>query len=159
MKKLSLMLFAAAALLFTSCEGPEGPEGPQGPAGPAGDNSNFSTFETTVLAADWGGQPYTEVEVDIITEDVYTDGVVLVYVEDEFSFWNQIPSAWTPIVGFSYTWASDSGGILGLDHDPGVAIDSDWNIRVVTMHARAYDQIDEEIIADYDRLVDYMENK
>ncbi len=150
------MLFAAAALLFTACEGPEGPAGP---AGPAGDNSNFSTFETTVLAADWGGQPYTEVEVNIITEDVYNNGVVLVYVEDAFGYWNQVPSAWTPIVGYGYVWASDAGGVLGLDHDPDVAIDSDWNIRVVTMFMRDFNEIDEEIVADYDRLVDYMENK
>ena len=38
MKKLShlLMLAAAAAFIFTACEGPMGPEGPTGPIGPTG---------------------------------------------------------------------------------------------------------------------------
>lgn len=38
MKKLShlLMLAAAAAFIFTACEGPMGPEGPTGPVGPTG---------------------------------------------------------------------------------------------------------------------------
>ncbi|MEZ4999757.1 MAG: hypothetical protein R2744_06405 [Bacteroidales bacterium] len=39
MKKLShlLLLVAAAAFIFTACEGPAGPEGPEGPQGPQGD--------------------------------------------------------------------------------------------------------------------------
>ena len=40
MKKLShlLILAAAAAFIFTACEGPMGPDGPIGPAGPTGAN-------------------------------------------------------------------------------------------------------------------------
>lgn len=156
MKKMTFLLFAAVAMIFTACEGPEGPAGP---AGSDGSDANFTTFETSVVVADWAGGAYVEFPVDIITEDIYNDGVVLVYIKDAFEYWNQIPSAWTNIVGFSYFWSADTQGVLGLDHNPDVAPAEDYDVRVVTMFMRDFEQIDEEIVADYDRLIDHLENK
>lgn len=157
------MLFAAFALILGSCskegeQGPAGPTGPAGPAGPAGSDANFTIGEYQVAAADFQGA-YTEFPVAEITQDVFESGVVLVYIFDEFGYWNQIPSQWHPIIGFSYVWTADTQGILGLDHDPDV-MPTDYSVRVVTMFQRTYDALpDGDIVNDYDRLVNYLQSK
>lgn len=161
MKYYAFILFGALALTFTSCskEGPEGPQGLTGPAGPAGQNANFAVGEYEVAGSEFQGGQYAEFAADVITQDVYESGVVLVYVYDEFEYWNHIPSQWTPIVGFSYVWIADAGGFLGLDHDPSVT-PGDYTVRVVTMFQRTYEEIaDTDIPADYDRLMNYLSKK
>lgn len=157
MKNFKFLLFAAVALIFTACgkDGPEGPAGPTGPAGPAGDDANFELFETTVTVDDWAGGSYFEFEVPVITETIYNEGVVLIYVKDSDTYWNQIPSAWTNIVGFSYIWL-DGTGVVGLDHDPDVAPSEDYDVRVVTMSMSSYDALDEDILSNCDRLIQVM---
>lgn len=147
-----------AFVAFTSCKKEEGPVGPQGPAGPTGESANFTTGEYYVEAGDF--QPtYAEIGVDIITEDIMESGVVLVYVLDSFGYWNNVPNEWTPIIGFSYTWLENFGGILGLDHDPNVE-PNDYTIRVVTMYQRSHEELpSEEIIQDYDRMINYLSTK
>lgn len=167
MKHYAFILFGALALTFTSCSkegpqgpaGPSGPTGPAGPAGPAGQNANFAIGEYQVAAGDFQGGQYAEFEADVITQDVYESGVVLVYVLDGFEYWNHIPSQWTPIIGFSYVWVEGAGGFVGLDHDPGVAPEN-YTVRVVTMFQRTYEEIaDTDIPADYDRLMNYLTTK
>lgn len=156
-EKLQILLLSAIALIFTACgkEGPAGDDGstgPAGPAGPAGENANFAVFETTVAVADWAGGIYMEFEATNITEEIYTEGVVLVYVKDSFEYWNQIPSAWTSIVGFSYVWV-DGLGVVGLDHNPDAAPSEDYDVRVVTMSMSSYEDLDADVIANCDALI------
>ena len=162
MKQLAFVFLSVLALSFTACtkEGPAGPAGaagPAGPAGPAGENANYSIGEYTVAGADFQAN-YTEFQVAEITEDVMDAGVVLVYVQDSFGYWNQIPSNWTPIIGFSYIWTADTGGILGLDHDDTPVLDS-YVVRVVTMFQRDYELLDEGVVADFDQLMEVLTTK
>lgn len=154
----TLGILLAAIIALTGCKKEEGPVGPQGPAGPAGDDANYTMAEYLVEAGDFQVN-YAEIEVDIITEDILNDGVVLVYVLDNFGYWNNVPSQFSPITGFSFTWNEDDGGLLGLDHDPDATI-SDYDVRVVTMFQRSYEDLpSDEIVKDYEELMDFLEKK
>jgi hypothetical protein len=161
--KLSIFLAGAFALVLAGCakEGPQGPEGPAGPAGQAGadgTNADFAVFETTVLTTDWQGS-YTEFPVDIVTEQIMNEGIVIVYAQDDFGYWNHIPSAWTDIVGYGYVWSAETGGIVGLDHDEAVAPAMDYNVRIVTMSMRSYEVLDAEDLATYASLTEALASK
>jgi len=170
--KLSLLLTGTLALVLAGCvkEGPQGPDGPQGPAGPAGPTGpagedgtggsglDFAVFETTVLTTDWQGS-YVEFPVDIVTETIMNEGVVLVYAQDDFGYWNHIPSAWTDLVGYGYFWTAASGGIVGLDHDETITPTVDYNVRVVAMSLRDYEVLDPEDLGTYAALTEALASK
>lgn len=140
---------------FVTLTGCKKEEGPVGPPGPAGEDANFAVGEYLVEAADFESD-YAEISVDIITEDIMESGVVLVYVEDGFGYWNNVPSQFTPIIGFSFVWGATSGGILGLDHDPAIIIE-DYNVRVVTMYQKTHQDLpSDEIVQDYDLLINHL---
>ena len=159
----AFVLLGATALLFASCakEGPQGPAGPAGPAGaagpagPAGEGASFAIYETSVAPGDWQAA-YVEFAAPNITEAVFNEGVVLVYVQDEYGYWNQMPSAWTPITGWAYFWTADTGGIVGLDHDPATTVDLTYPVRVVTMGQRDYEVLTDDILADCDKLIEVL---
>jgi len=145
-------------IAFSGCKRDPGPVGPQGPAGPAGSDANFAIGEYLVEAADFQSD-YAEIQADVITQDVMEDGVVLVYILDDFGYWNHVPSQWTPIVGFSFVWHESVGGRLGLDHDPTLTI-NDYTVRVVTMFQKAYEEIPaDEILQDYEGLVNFLQTR
>lgn len=157
MKRIAFALIGAATLMFAGCakEGPAGPagaDGQNGVNGVDGADAGFELYETTVTVADWAGGTYTEIPVPIITESIYNNGMVMVYIQDDFGYWNQIPSAWTDFTGFAFYWTADAGGIVGLDYDPTLTVDVDHNVRVVTMELRDYELLDEEDLVSFEAL-------
>lgn len=143
MKKLGFLFLSIAMLAFTACtkEGPKGPAGATGPAGPAGQNANYSVNELVIVGADWAGAGYIEYEADFITQDVYEAGSVVVYVQDEFGYWNSVPSQFHPISGYGYSWTAANGGIVGFESDGTVT--TDFTARVVTMDDRDFQVLQE----------------
>ncbi len=97
-----------ATLAFTSCT-------KEGPAGPAGDDGSFTTYTFTSPASDWAATTYFEYAVATITQDVMDKGIAMVYVQDEYGYWNPCPSSWHPIAGYTYSYTAATGGIVGLD--------------------------------------------
>ena len=159
MKRIAFALVAAATLMFAGCakEGPAGPagsDGADGINGQDGADAGFELYETTVVVADWQGGVYTEFPAPNVTESIYNQGMVMVYIQDEFGYWNQIPSAWTDFAGFAFFWTADTGGIVGLDYDPTLTVDTDFNVRVVTMELRDYELLDEEDLLTFEALTD-----
>ena len=159
MKRIAFALVAAATLMFAGCakEGPAGPagaDGADGVDGVDGADAGFELYETTVAVADWAGGTYTEFAAPNVTESIYNQGMVMVYIQDDFGYWNQIPSAWTDFVGFAFFWTADAGGIVGLDYDPTLTVEMDFNVRVVTMELRDYELLDEEDLVTFEALTD-----
>ncbi len=144
-------MVAIATLAFTSCK----KEGPTGPAGVAGDDGSFTTFDFVSPATDWATATYVEYAVSTITQDVMDKGVAMVYVQDEFGYWNPCPSSWHPISGYSYT--SLAGGSVGLDVT--VAPTIDYKIRVVTMHEKTAASIANIETLTYDQLMNVLTSK
>ena len=162
MKRIAFALVTDATLMFVGCakEGPAGPAGADGTDGVNGVNgvdgadAGFELYETIVAVADWQGGVYTEFSAPNVTESIYNQGMVLVYIQDEFGYWNQIPSAWTDFVGFAFFWTADTGGIVGLDYDPTLTVSSDYAVRVVTMELRDYELLDEEDLVTFEALTE-----
>ncbi|MFN4886349.1 MAG: hypothetical protein ACK5HD_09060, partial [Bacteroidota bacterium] len=88
----------------------------------------------------------------IITQNVIDKGIVLVYVQDEFGYWNQCPSIWHSINGFSYNLE-----IIGLDATAAPTID--YNIRVVTMNERALLEVGDPSKYTYQELMNKLSAK
>ena len=157
MKRIAFALFGAAALMLAGC-GKEGPAGPAGADGADGVNgvdgadAGFEIYETTVAVADWAGGTYVEFAVPTITETIYNQGMVMVYIKDDYNYWNQIPSAWTDFTGFAFYWTAAAGGIVGLDYDPALTVSADYDVRVVTMELRDYELLDEEDLVSFESL-------
>lgn len=135
MKKVLFSLVAFATLAFTSCT----KEGPAGPAGAAGDDGSFATYTFTSPASDWVGTTYVEYVVPTITQDVMDKGVAMVYVQDEYGYWNPCPSSWHPISGYTFTYDATAGGVVGLDVTTAPTID--YQVRVVTMQEKTVSTI------------------
>jgi hypothetical protein len=153
MKNTAFALLSAAALMLAGC-GKEGPAGSNGTDGTDGADAGFELFETTISVADWAGGTYVEFPAPNVTESIYNQGMVMVYIQDDFGYWNQIPSAWTDFVGFAFFWTSADGGLVGLDYDPTMSVDVDYNVRVVTMELRDYELLDEEDLVSFEALTD-----
>ena len=143
MKKLFFL--AAIVSVFTACV-------KEGPQGPAGDDGSFTVYNFTSAAADWTGGTYVEYPCPIITQNVIDKGIVLVYVQDEFGYWNQCPSIWHSINGFSYNLE-----IIGLDATAAPTID--YNIRVVTMNERALLEVGDPSKYTYQELMNKLSEK
>ena len=151
MKKVAFLFMSVAVLALASCskEGPEGPAGSTGPAGPAGpagaagDDASFTVNQVTIAVADWAGGTYVEFPADFINADIYEEGMAIAYIQDEFGYWNGIPSQWHVITGFGYTFLDSDGdgvsdtGIIGFDAVNGAPA-ADVTARVVTMTSRDY---------------------
>lgn len=158
MKRIAFALFGAAALMLAGC-GKEGPVGPAGSDGQDGVNgqdgadAGFEIYETTVAAADWQGT-YVEFPVPTITESIYNQGMVMVYIKDDYGYWNQIPSAWTDFVGFAFNWTAANGGLVGLDYDPTLTVTADYDVRVVTMELRDFELLDAEDLVSFEALTE-----
>jgi hypothetical protein len=143
MKKL--LFLAAIVSVFAACV-------KEGPQGPAGDDGSFTVYNFTSAAADWAGGTYVEYPCPIITQNVIDKGIVLVYVQDEFGYWNPCPSIWHSINGFSYNLE-----IIGLDATAAPTID--YNIRVVTMNERAALEIGDPSKYTYQELINKLSEK
>lgn len=114
MKKI--ILSAAIALLFASCEGPVGPMGPMGPQGRDGQNgldgrdgqdgrdgngANWSSFSITVDEKDWilkGGEAgalnsyYAAYKKDSrLTDYIFRNGSVIAYLQTDKGVKNGMP--------------------------------------------------------------------
>lgn len=163
MKKLGFLFLSIAMLAFTACtkEGPKGATGaagPAGPAGPAGQNANYSVNEVVILGADWAGAGYIEYDAAYITQDVYEAGSVVVYVQDEFGYWNSVPSQFHPISGYGYAWSVDNGGVVGFESDGTVT--TDFTARVITMDDRDFQILQENgKINNYNDVMTYFSQK
>jgi hypothetical protein len=163
MKKVAFFLLSAAVLTFTSCS-KEGAEGPAGPAGPAGDDASFTVNTLTIAVADWAGGNYVEYPVDFINADIYEEGMAIAYIQDDFGYWNAIPSQWHAITGFGYTFADSDGngtanGVVGFDAVNG-APTVDQNARIVTMTSRDYEVLNSNgQIKNYNEVMNYLSKK
>jgi hypothetical protein len=153
MKKLLFSMVAIATLALTSCS----KEGPAGPAGPAGDDGSFTTYTFTSAAADWAAGNYVEYPCSIITQDVMDKGIALVYVQDEYGYWNPCPSSWHPISGYSYVYDATAGGVVGLDVSTTPTLD--YQVRVVTMHEKTASSISNIETLRYDELMNKLNSK
>ena len=153
MKKVLFSMVAIATLAFTSCT----KEGPAGPAGPAGDDGSFTTYNFTSPAADWAATTYVEYAVPTITQDVMDKGVAMVYVQDEYGYWNPCPSSWHPIAGYTYAFTAAGGGVVGLDVT--TAPTMDYQVRVVTMHEKTAATIANIETLRYDQLMNELTSK
>jgi len=170
MKKVAFLLLSAAVLTFTSCskegaEGPKGATGPAGPAGPAGDDASFTVNTLTLAVADWAGGNYVEYPVDFINADIYEEGMAIAYIQDDFGYWNAIPSQWHVITGFGFSFVDSDGdgagdtGIVGFDAVNG-APTADVNARVVTMTSRDYEVLNSNgQIKNYNEVMTYLSKK
>lgn len=166
MKKVAFLFMSAAVLALASCskEGPAGPAGAAGPAGPAGDDASFTVNTLTIAAADWGGGTYVEYPADFINADIYEEGMVVAYIQDEFTYWNGIPSQWHPITGFGFVFVDTDGdgtseGIVGFDATGG-APTTDLPARIVTMTSRDYQVLSENgQINNYNAVMSYLQAK
>ena len=170
MKKVAFFLMSAAVLAFTSCskEGPAGPAGATGPAGPAGaagDDASFTVNTLTIALADWAGGTYVEYPVDFINADIYEEGMAIAYIQDDYGYWNAIPSQWHAITGFGYTFADSDGdgtadtGIVGFDAVNG-APTADVSARVVTMTSRDYEVLNSNgQIKNFNEVMTYLSKK
>ncbi len=143
-------MLAIATLAFTSCT-------KEGPAGPAGDDGSFTTYTFTSSATDWAASTYVEYPVSIITQDVMDKGIALVYVQDEFGYWNPCPSSWHAINGYTYVYTAAAGGIVGLDVTTAPTID--YQVRVVTMNEKAASSISNIETLRYDELMSELTSK
>ena len=153
MKKVLFSLVAIATLAFTSCT----KEGPAGPAGRAGDDGSFTTYTFTSPVADWAASTYVEYVAPNITQDVMDKGIAMVYVQDEYGYWNPCPSSWHPIVGYTYTYDATVGGVVGLNVTTAPTID--YQIRVVTMHEKTAASISGIETLRYDQLMNALNSK
>ncbi|MDP4629663.1 MAG: hypothetical protein NWQ44_05035 [Flavobacteriales bacterium] len=153
MKKVLFSMLAIATLAFTSCT----KEGPAGPAGPAGDDGSFTTYTFTSAAADWAASTYVEYPVAIITQEVMDKGIAMVYVQDEYGYWNPCPSSWHPIAGYTYVYTAASGGVVGLDVS--TAPTMDYQVRVVTMNEKTASSIPNIETLRYDQLMSELTSK
>jgi len=85
-----LMLLFLGAL--AACQGPEGPQGPQGPPGPQGPQGpqgpagNANVISSEWITPNWQSGSfygwscyYEDWQVDALNQDVYDNGVVIVY--------------------------------------------------------------------------------
>lgn len=158
MKNVIFSLFIVSAMvLMSSCE-KEGPAGPAGPAGAAGVVSNFSTDLITIPGDSWAGNTYTELEADFITEAVMNEGAVIVYVQDDFGYWNSVPSAFHPISGYGYSFDTGSNtGVIGFEVL--ATITTDVNVKVITMDNRSYQTLQEMDVLDNAAAVEAFLNK
>jgi hypothetical protein len=170
MKKVAFFLMSAAVLAFTSCskEGPAGPAGATGPAGPAGaagDDASFTVNTLTIALADWAGGTYVEYPVDFINADIYEEGMAIAYIQDDYGYWNAIPSQWHVVTGFGYSFVDSDGdgagdtGIVGFDAT-GTAPAADLNARVITMTSRDYEVLNSNgQIKNYNEVMTYLSKK
>ena len=173
MKKVAFFLMSAAVLTFISCskEGAEGAKGATGPAGAtgatgaAGDDANFTVNAVTIPVADWAGGNYVEFPVDFITADIYEEGMAIPYIQDDFGYWNAIPSQWHVITGFGYSFVDADGdgtsetGIVGFDAVNGPPT-VDVIARVVTMTSRDYEVLNANgQIKNYNEVMTFLSKK
>jgi len=122
MKKTSLLfvLMAFVAASLSGCKGDDGPAGQRGPAGPQGGDANFQVAIINIAAGDWGTGGYVEYPCSIITPAVMDSGLVICYIQDDFGYYDGIPSAYHEITGFGYVYATNPtpGGIVGFETTP-----------------------------------------
>jgi len=193
---LLLMNVAFLTLASCYKEGPAGPAGPAGPTGPTGpagangidgadgidgtngingsdgvdgvdgDDAGLTINSLTIAVADWAGSSYVEYPAEFITADIYDSGIAIAYIQDDFGYWNSIPSQWHEITGFAYTFTDADGdgtadtGVVGFDavNDTPTA---DVIARVITMTTRDYQVLSSNgSLNNYNAVMSYLkENK
>jgi len=94
MKKIVLMLFAAATLVATGCTrvGPVGPRGPQGQQGPQGNANVIGSNPFTVSSWSRNGNTYfADFSSSDITSDIVDFGIVSVFKSYGTNEWSPLP--------------------------------------------------------------------
>lgn len=148
MKKLSYFLFSVALVALVSCgkdgeQGPAGPAGPAGATGPAGPPAaDYAVYNDTIPVASWVNG-YTEFERDYITQEAFENGIITVMVEDDFGYYNSVPSDYHPITGYGYAFDTATNiGVIGFESQ--AAVTEDRNVKVAVMTMRAYQELVEQ---------------
>jgi hypothetical protein len=118
----TILSIAVAVAFFTSCKGPEGQTGPTGPTGPAGSQgppgrdggSNVTVVNFSVSSSAWvlNGFSYTysQTGVSAITQSVYDNGAVLVYLKtiattnSPGGTWESLPFTYAIATTYSRTY-------------------------------------------------------
>lgn len=164
MKKTTLVfvLMAFVAVSLSGCKGDDGPAGPRGPAGPQGGDANFQVAIINIPSGDWGTGGYVEYPCSIITPSVMDSGLVVAYIQDDFGYYDGIPSAYHEITGFGYVYAPapGPGGVMGFESDPAAPPTVDRQAKVVTMSASFLRQIeDRSVLQSYESLMRYVQTR
>ena len=164
MKKtiLVFVLMAFVAVSLSGCSGDDGPAGPRGPAGPQGGDANFQVAIINIPSGDWGTGGYVEYPCSIITPSVMDSGLVVAYIQDDFGYYDGIPSAYHEITGFGYVYAPapGPGGVMGFESDPAAPPTVDRQAKVVTMSASFLRQIeDRSVLQSYESLMRYVQTR
>lgn len=164
MKKTTLVfvLMAFVAVSLSGCSGDDGPAGPRGPAGPQGGDANFQVAIINIPSGDWGTGGYVEYPCSIITPSVMDSGLVVAYIQDDFGYYDGIPSAYHEITGFGYVYAPapGPGGVMGFESDPAAPPTVDRQAKVVTMSASFLRQIeDRSVLQSYESLMRYVQTR
>lgn len=167
MKKTTLVfvLMAFVAVSLSGCKGDDGPAGPSGPAGPAGPQGGDANFQVAIInipSGDWGTGGYVEYPCSIITPSVMDSGLVVAYIQDDFGYYDGIPSAYHEITGFGYVYAPapGPGGVMGFESDPAAPPTVDRQAKVVTMSASFLRQIeDRSVLQSYESFMRYVQTR
>ncbi len=156
MKKFFLVA-VGMVLILTSCEKEviiEGPPGPQGEAGNA--NIRSGTYQVAEWLYD---EPHYlgEIEVSFITEDVITNGAVLVYAKTSENSYSQLPLTFFQYPDYSTTIEVVSApgriGVYWFDSNftqPGVPFIN--NFKIIAMESSEFLTKSDIDLTDYEGL-------
>ena len=141
MKKLfSLFVLSLWMISLLSCtkEGPAGPKGEDG-------NANVKTYKYTIKTDEWqgsGGNYYHEESIPEITEDIYENGDVRVYIKSNNSEQYQaLPYTWISNPNYQYIakywYGVGSLKIQVVFNDPNNTVTWDFEVKVVIIEGNA----------------------
>jgi len=78
-------------------------------------------------------------------------GSIVVYVKDDFGYYNSVPSSYHLISGYGFRFL-DGIGLLGFEASQTPTVD--YDVRVVSMSQAAFESIENtEILTDYNKLI------
>lgn len=157
--KMKSYLIAMMAMVSMSLLGCKGDDGPAGPRGPQGDDANFQVQIINIPAGDWGTGGYVEYPCSIITQEVMDQGMVIAYIQDDFGYYDGIPSAYHEITGYGYVYDATPGGIVGFECDPTAPPTVNRQAKVVAMSASFLRQIeDKSVLQSHEALMKYLQS-
>ncbi|MFM7080018.1 MAG: hypothetical protein ACKOYC_09565 [Bacteroidota bacterium] len=158
--KTTSYLMTFMTLVSLSLLGCKGDDGPAGPSGPPGDDANFQVRIITIPSADWGSSGYVEYPCNIITQDVMNQGMVIAYIQDDFGYYDGIPSAFHEVTGYGYVYDAVAGGIVGFECDPASPPLVNRQAKVVAMSASFLKEIeDRSVLQSHERLMRYLQTQ
>lgn len=158
--KTTTNLIAFMAMLAISFVGCKGDDGQAGPSGPRGDDANFQVQILTIPAGDWGAGGYVEYPCNIITQQVMDEGMVIAYIQDDFGYYDGIPSAYHEVTGFGYIYDPVPGGVIGFECDPAAPPAVNRQAKVVSMSASFLRQLeDKRVLQSHESLMKYLQSR